>query len=148
MTPDTDPKREAPHAATVAGIADRCKDLALDLTLRNPLLKLPKAERSTRLVPLRRSDAAIAAETLLATDRSILLLGADCGEAEADQARRSRTSNSGHLRMLVDLPSDKLAARLDKIRKQSEELPAGGLGHREHAAGVVENGKRRRHGVR
>lgn len=122
MTPDTDPKREAPHAATVAGIADRCKDLALDLTLRNPLLKLPKAERSTRLVPLRRSDAAIAVETLLATDRSILLLGADCGEAEADQARRSRASNSAHLRMLADLPSDKLAARLDKIRKQSEEL--------------------------
>jgi very-short-patch-repair endonuclease len=122
MTSDKTPHSGMPEFSTVSGIAEKCRDLALDLTLRNPLLKLPKAERSARLIPLRRSDAEIATTTLLATNRNLLVIGSDCSEHEAEQAYRSRTANSGHLRLQVDLPSDKLAARLSKIRKQNEEL--------------------------
>lgn len=122
MTPDTKPPSGAHLSTTVHGIAEKCRDLALDLTLRNPLLKLPKSERSARLVLLRRSDVEIATRTLLTTDRNLLVIGSDCNVHDADQARRSRTSNAGHLRLQVDLSSEKLTARLSKLRKQNEEL--------------------------
>ncbi len=113
---------EAERAAEVARIAAQCRDLALDLTLRNPLLKLPDAVRSARLVPLRKGDASIVGGTLLSTDRNLMLLGSDCPAHEAEQARRSRELKAGHLRLQVDLNSEQLGARLGKLRKQNEEL--------------------------
>jgi very-short-patch-repair endonuclease len=71
---------------------------------------------------LRPGDARIAVETLLSTERKLLLLGSDCHEEEAEEAARSRRPGAGMLRLLVDLSSEKLDARLATIRKQSEEL--------------------------
>ena len=122
MTPDLHPNLETQRAAEVARIAVQCRDLALDLTLRNPLLKLPDAERSTRLIPLRKGDASIVARTLLSTERSLMLLGSDCPAHEAEQARRARALRAGHLRLQVDLTADKLGAKLGKLRKHNEEL--------------------------
>ena len=122
MTQFTNPHANSPHREAVLRIARECRDLALDLTLRNPLLKLPKFDRSLRFIPLRGGDATIASKVLLAAQRNLLLLGSDCGKHDTEQANRSRSMTAGMLRLVVDLPSEKLAARLAKIRKQSEEL--------------------------
>ena len=122
MPNDQNVSSEHQFGADVNAIALRCRDIALDLTLRNPLIKLPKPERSAKVLVLRNSDADITAKVLLTTNRSVLLFGSDCSKQEQESSKRSRNSQTGHLRLIVDMRTELLSARLARLRKQNEEL--------------------------
>ncbi len=122
MTTHNDLHVSGQFEKAVTDLAQQCRALALDLTLRNPLLKLPVSASSIRVLMFDQSDAEIVSRCLLPEGRSILLLGSDAIKRDLDEARRSRTNTSSKLKLVLNTRSELLAARLSKLRKQSEEL--------------------------
>ena len=96
---------------------------ALNLTLSNPLLRLPTGARSTRFLEVPYAMMQMVADALSCAGRSVTFIGQDASPTEVRLAAQSQLpTSSATLRIALPLPHDRVEALLRKIAKQHDEL--------------------------
>ena len=96
---------------------------ALDLTLRNPLLRLPTAERSVRFLELPSNQMQLIVDALIGAERSITFVGKDASATELRLAADSaRPGSTDMLRVVVDLKHERVESILRSIAGRHDDL--------------------------
>jgi len=96
---------------------------ALNLTLRNPLLRLPTSARGSRFISLPSQSAEIIAETLESGARGITFVGHDAPPGVLTMATASQRSGArGLLRIVLPMKHDLVEAALRSISRKHAEL--------------------------
>lgn len=96
---------------------------ALNLTLANPLLRLPTGVRGTRFLEVPFDKMQLIADALSVSGRSVTFIGEDASRTEQQLAKQSLLPHSnGTLRITLPLKHALVEAILRKIAKQHDEL--------------------------
>jgi very-short-patch-repair endonuclease len=96
---------------------------ALNLTLSNPLLRIPQSKRTARFLEFDESHMRLAVQALIDRERSIAFIGEDASERETQAAHNSRRSGA-QTTLWLDAPAkhERVEAVLRALAKRHDEL--------------------------
>jgi hypothetical protein len=114
--------RDDEHRNNVETIVSGFRGRALDLTLRNPLLKLPDPTSSQRFINIPTESVTRVVQAVHEGRRTLWISPADAGPIETELVTRSFREKVGPIRPQVSESSAKLEASLSVLRKNNEDL--------------------------
>lgn len=121
MTQITNNHRDDEHRKNVEDIVSGFRGRALDLTLRNPLLKLPDPTNS-RFINIPTESVTRVIQAVHEGRRTLWISPADAGPIETRLVTRSFLERAGAIRPQVSESSARLEALLSVLRKNNEDL--------------------------
>ena len=122
MTQITNNHRDDEHRKNVEDIVSGFRGRALDLTLRNPLLKLPDPTSSQRFINIPTKFVTRVIQAVHEGRRTLWISPADAGLSEIQLVTRSFLERAGAIRPQVSESRARLEALLSVLRKNNEDL--------------------------